>query len=276
MPDDAGVERGEDDECLTLDSIFPEPPRPISPEPTIAVYERSVPDATTAGTPHAPRPWNTITVRLVGSHPLWGHYLWNAARALARYLERTPTLYRELNVLELGAGAGLPSLIVAKSGARNVVLTDYPDRALVDNMAHNVAQNVAVHDDADVTVLGYIWGRPVEPLFEPLLSASTDADAKFSLILLSDLIFNHSQHHAILWTCERTVAPGGCVLVFYTHHTPRLAERDLAFFEMARETGWVCDKVLTERFAPMFPDDTGEEEVRATVHGWKLTRVGGD
>jgi hypothetical protein len=23
----------------------------------------------------------------------------------------------------------------------------------------------------------------------------------------------------------------------------------------------------------MFPDDPGDEEVRATVHGWKLTRV---
>jgi len=51
----------------------------------------------------------------------------------------------------------------------------------------------------------------------------------------------------------------------------------LAFFEVARETGWACEKVLTERFAaPMFPEDSGEEEVRSTVHGWKLTRVGGD
>ncbi|KAH9172546.1 FAD/NAD-P-binding domain-containing protein [Lactarius sanguifluus] len=46
-----------------------EPPRPPSPEPTIAVYESSVTDAGT------PRPWSTITVRLVGGHPLWGHHL---------------------------------------------------------------------------------------------------------------------------------------------------------------------------------------------------------
>jgi nicotinamide N-methyltransferase len=37
--------------------------------------------------------------------------------------------------------------------------------------------------------------------------------------------------------------------MFYTHHKPHFAERDLAIFEVARETGWVCDKVLTERFA---------------------------
>ena len=50
----------------------------------------------------------------------WWVRRWNAARALARYLERTPTLYSGNDTLELGAGAGLPSLVVAKSGARTV------------------------------------------------------------------------------------------------------------------------------------------------------------
>lgn len=86
------------------------------------------------------------------------------------------------------------------------------------------------------------------------------------------------------------------MLVFYTHHRPHLAQRDMAFFDMARDTGWECEKVLTKRFPvrfsavsevslflsinlfghlsqPMFPEDPGEEEVRSTVHGWRLTRV---
>ncbi|KAN0129048.1 nicotinamide N-methyltransferase [Lactarius tabidus] len=271
MSDDAGVERGEDEGPLMMDSIFPEPPRPPSPEPTIAVYERSVIDDPIAGSAPTAHSWSTITVRLVGSHPLWGHYLWNAARAMAQYLERTPTLYQGMDVLELGAGAGLPGLLVAKSGARTVVLTDYPDQALVGNMAYNVGQNGV---EAQVTVRGYIWGRPVQPLLEPL--SRTMTGAKFDLILLSDLIFNHSEHRALLWTCEHTLASRGCVLVFYTHHRPHLAERDMGFFDVARETGWTCEKELTERFAPMFPEDMGDEGVRATVHGWKLTRAGGN
>ena len=73
-----------------------------------------------------------------------------------------------------------------------VVLTDYPDRALVDNMVYNVAQN-GVRDI--VAVRGYVWGRDVEPLLAATATA-TDGDApraKFDLILLSDLVFNHSE-----------------------------------------------------------------------------------
>ena len=57
------------------------------------------------------------------------------------------------------------------------------------------------------------------------------------------------KHRALLTTCERIIASGGCVLVFYTHHRPHLAERDMEFFTIARESRWKCEKVLTERFA---------------------------
>lgn len=45
---------------------------------------------------------------------------WNAARALAGFLQRSPELYLDRNVLELGAGGGLPGLLTAKCGARKV------------------------------------------------------------------------------------------------------------------------------------------------------------
>ncbi len=99
-------------------------------------------------------PWSTISVRLVGSHPLWGHHLyvylhffplpiflpvfltrkknpfffydrWNAARALAGFLQRNPELYAGRTALELGAGGGLPGLVAAKCGARKVCARAY-------------------------------------------------------------------------------------------------------------------------------------------------------
>lgn len=99
-----------------------------------------------------------------------------------------------------------------------MVLTDYPDKALLDNLAYNVDQNVLPPRRDAVRVLGYVWGSSVDPLLAALLqdtdtdtatesdaqaeAASAGADAgpdtsNFDLILLADLIFNHSQvrHH---------------------------------------------------------------------------------
>ncbi|KAJ7672655.1 nicotinamide N-methyltransferase [Mycena rosella] len=248
-----------DDDDLALGSIFPEEARPPTPEPTVTVYERE--DGL------VDNDWYDIKIRLVGSHPLWGHHLWNAARAFASYLDHNRELYSDGFVLELGAGGGLPGLVAAKNGAKHVVLTDYPDADLVTNMEFNTREN-SLRDR--VSVQGYVWGHPVQPMLDALPSG---ADG-FQLIIMSDLVFNHSQHDALLKTCERclSAAEGACVLVFYTHHRPHLSARDMDFFGKAREHGWSCEEVVTRRFAPMFPEDSGSESVRGTVHGWRLVR----
>ena len=41
------------------------------------------------------------------------------------------------------------------------------------------------------SVQGFIWGHPVEPLLEVLPNG--DAERSFDLIIMSDLVFNHSQ-----------------------------------------------------------------------------------
>ena len=57
------------------------------------------------------------------------------------------------SVLELGAGAAVPSLVAALNGARIVVATDYPDRDLVANMEANAARNVRTNN---IHVRGYV------------------------------------------------------------------------------------------------------------------------
>ena len=91
---------------------------------------------------------------------------------------------------------------------RQVVLTDYPDQVLVDNITHNVDLNIDGPTRPRVCVKvcycvysmcrflitfsqGYIWGHPVEPLLEVL--PNSDAERSFDLIIMSDLVFNHSQ-----------------------------------------------------------------------------------
>jgi nicotinamide N-methyltransferase len=102
---------------------------------------------------------------------------WNAARAFASYLDENSNLYHNCAVLELGAGGGLPSIVAAKNGARRVCLfkmphsnalslktvivqvlmTDYPDDNLVENMTHNVATNIPVGERDHV----FVQVRPI-------------------------------------------------------------------------------------------------------------------
>ncbi|KAF8873886.1 putative methyltransferase-domain-containing protein [Infundibulicybe gibba] len=250
----------DDFDDLSLGAVFTEPPRPPTPEASVSIYNREV--------VRDEHEWDTIRINLVGAHPLWGHHLWNAARAFATYLDENSELYRGRTVLELGAGGGLPSLVAVKNGASKVVMTDYPDAELIANMELNVRENTPQSLRERVVVQGYIWGHPIHRLI-----ASNPSPA-FGLIILSDLVFNHSQHDALLKTCDLALDrhPSSSVLVFFTHHRPHLAHRDMQFFTKASDGGWRCEEILTRKFPPMFPEDSGDEEVRATVHGWKLTR----
>ena len=57
---------------------------------------------------------------------------------------------RNRTVLELGAGGGLPSLVCAVNGAAKVVITDYPDTDLVDNLHYNISHCDLLQDQTQV------------------------------------------------------------------------------------------------------------------------------
>ena len=207
-----------DAEDVTSWDLFEEPRdfRPPTPPPTEAQHVRKNGDV--------------VTMRLVGSHPLWGHYLWNAAPTLSMYLEEHDALVRDKYVLELGAAAGLPSIVAMKLGARAVVATDYPDPDLMQNLSFNLARY------GSAKAVGYIWGADCAPLKE-------HAPHGYDLLLLSDLIFNHQAHPALIDTLDRCLHPQGQALVFFSHHRPHMAERDLAFFTLASQRGYICEKL---------------------------------
>lgn len=60
---------------------------------------------------------------------------------MSQYLEQRPELVKGKCVCELGAGGGLPGLVAAKEGAEVVVISDYPDQDLMDNIEDNIRRN---------------------------------------------------------------------------------------------------------------------------------------
>ena len=92
--------------------LLPEEPADFLPPP---------PPPTTTTHTLTTAPHETLALRLVGHNPLWGHHLWNAGLVISTYLEtHAARLVAGKRVLELGAGAGLPSLVCALRGAAKV------------------------------------------------------------------------------------------------------------------------------------------------------------
>ncbi|KAA8566806.1 hypothetical protein MFRU_054g00030 [Monilinia fructicola] len=217
----------------------------------------------------------TLTLHLVGHNPLWGHHLWNAGRIISNYLEENPSLIASKTVLELGAGAGLPSLTCASLLAKKVVVTDYPDVDLIVNLRKNISvfyeqfPELRVHDEESLVAEGYCWGADPSPLLS--LLPLQDKEAGFDVLILADLLFNHSEHTKLLESIKKTLkkSKDSTALVFFTPYRPWLLEKDMAFFDLVREGGMTVEKVLEEKMEKvMFEKDRGDEELRRTVFGF--------
>ena len=206
-----------------------------------------------------------------------GHHVWNAAHSVSAYLQNPSNAARLIHsksVLELGAGAGIPGIVASILGAAAVVITDYPDADLVENIQWNIDNSAVLTPTqrSAIAVEGHAFGASTETILAHL---SHDASGKkgFDTLILADLLFNHHCHAQLIVTIQRTLAPvpSARALVFFSPYRPWLLNADLAFFALAEEGGFVVEKIgeeLTEKV--MFRDDPG---VSISSRGRVRTRV---
>ncbi|GAB1315934.1 Protein N-terminal and lysine N-methyltransferase efm7 [Madurella fahalii] len=272
----------QDDHDHDLD-LFQEPADyyPPTPPPTVQTYTLASGQA--------------ITLHLVGHSPLEAHHLWNGSRVVAEHFEADPSLVRGRTVLELGAGAALPSIVAGVLGARRVVATDFPDPDLVENMWRNVRGCGLIEDAGDgddddgadgtgkgkgkgkgkgqgrVVVEGLVWGADPARVLACLPRRDGNREEGFDVLVLADLLFRHSEHASMLRTIRQTLkkARESKAFVVFTSYRPWLQHKDLGFFDLARDEGFVVEKVLEKKMEkPLFEKDPGDEEVLKTVTGW--------
>ncbi|GAO14971.1 uncharacterized protein UV8b_00521 [Ustilaginoidea virens] len=238
-----------------------------------------------------------ITLHLVGHSPTEAHHLWNGAKFMADYFEHDPSRVAGKSVLELGAGAGLPSLVAAILGAGRVVMTDFPDPDLVANMQKNIdACDETVEPrgliERTVDAVGFVWGADAEPLLArlggPRRGQEGDEDededvhghghghgqsCRFDVLVLADLLFRHSEHGALVRTIKETMrrSRGSVAYVFFTSYRPWKQDLDMKFFDVARDAGLEVEQVSERKLdRPLFEGDPGDLEVQKTVKGFEV------
>lgn len=270
LVDDSGASPAMDDFGTAALMEDPEGYYPPSPPPTKQVF-------TMQGSGRA------VTLHLVGHSATEAHHVWNGAKFVADFFQEEPARVRGKAVLELGAGAGLPSLAAALLGARAVVMTDFPDPDLVANMA----KNIDACDDAAaagvVDALGFVWGADARPLLARLAArdgagGAGGAGPRFDVLVLADLLFRHAEHGALVKTvCETMARPDGAAYVFFTSYRPWKADLDMGFFDVARAAGLAVEQVAERRLErPLFDGDPGDVEVQKTVKGFVVRWAEGE
>ncbi|PVF99375.1 hypothetical protein CPB86DRAFT_731353 [Serendipita vermifera] len=121
--------------------------------------------------------------------------LFSPSLALAELLELGRLDCKNKTWLELGAGTGLVSLVAAtnKNPPSLVILTDYPDPLILDNLKLNVETNrKRFMDTCSVKVDGYEWGNPADHL------KVGPTENGFDLIIMSDLLYFDKSHPTLL------------------------------------------------------------------------------
>lgn len=255
---------------------------PATPPPTTETYvlqpssvpasalARLQPDGISSNSPTTTTPEVAITLHLVGASPTEAHRLWNGGRVLGSWFEAHPAAVRGRTVLELGAGAGVPSLVAGALGARKVVMTDFPDPDVRSAMQRGIdgcvsmglwdaeergegegegTRDGARSATARVVQEGFVWGGDVAPLLARLeglnttpASSSSEAAAvaaaaeppRFDVVVLADLLFRHSEHGRLVKTVRETLArrADARAFVVFTSYRPWLRHKDLAFFDV--------------------------------------------
>ena len=173
---------------------------------------------------------------------LFAHRQWRACLLLSEAIYSRAFELTNQNVLELGAGTGLPALTAALcSGAKKVVATDYDDASILAALRANVQRTLAINPPgAPLVVAPHTWGHAMDDVLD-LLSARTPS--YFDAILLADCVWERFSHAALVKSIATLLArtPTARVYMVAGLHTGRATL--VHFFREMLGAGFVLTRV---------------------------------
>ncbi|PSR77891.1 hypothetical protein PHLCEN_2v7671 [Hermanssonia centrifuga] len=142
---------------------------------------------------------------------IWASSLFVANHLTDLHLDRHIQVLQQkgethLRILELGACAGLPSILIAKcySGVE-VIASDYPDDELIRALQANVDRNAV---SQRCHVVPYAWGNSPK-FFQSRRSSNSGCpvndEPAFDIVLAADTLWNPELHHTFIHTLQLTL-----------------------------------------------------------------------
>jgi len=172
--------------------------------------------------------------------------IWASSIYLADHLEeldishmRSQTPGNPVRVLELGASAGLPSILISKLyPGLSVTATDYPDEGLIKTLAENVQRNGVAQW---CRALPFAWGS------DP--SAILENGQKFDLVIAADTLWNPDLHVIFTDALKLTLrkSPLSRVHLVVGLHTGRYTIQ--SFLKQVLESGFDLEDIIEKEVA---------------------------
>lgn len=156
-----------------------------------------------------------------------GVAVWNSGILLTRLIDeinRNSSIFKDRTVMELGCGAGLASIALAKFGSSSVIATDANVEVL--GLAK---QNIDLNNVSSVAKTAELkWG---------LLDAS-EYDGIADIVVGSDLTYNSGSWLALAETMATVLKPDGVVLYLTLGHSGFNVQAELGgFLQVAENAG---------------------------------------
>lgn len=109
----------------------------------------------------------------------------------------------QTRVLELGAGAGLPSILVAKLHENvSVVVSDYPDDEIIKALVTNIDEN---NVSSRCRAIPYAWDSDTSVFRDPDADSGSEAGNIFDIVIAADTLWNSGLHALFLRALQKTL-----------------------------------------------------------------------
>lgn len=141
---------------------------------------------------------------------------------------------QSVRVLELGAAAGLPGILLAKMyKVISVTVSDYPDEELINTLSENVRCN-GVSDNCQA--LPYAWGSDTSTLLR--------GSNGFDVVLAADTLWNPALHSILIETLQLTLNKSRTSRAHFVAglHTGRYTIQ--SFLDTTRAAGFYFESIL--------------------------------